>query len=496
MPAHTAARSPRSPPGRRAAGTHHRLRKGLIAGGVAVAAAVRRPSRSRRGESKPSRRHNRAPAVARCEPTRFNRSATLRGDEHQRGAAARLLHRVAADADQPARRARERDLHVIAKGSRSGVHDGQAARYSQGDGASFVPSDPFLSGETVTVRGKLRSAARTRSFGYSFVVATPDALPYSKPKRAVGAGLQREDALPLGAGAASAERRRHGALGGERAGRHLRGAIFGTGSGGADDLRRSGQPRLVQTACRPASRRTNLQVQSLDGRPVLTWWAGLHPKQGFGQGEQLIYDTSYRQVGARPRGQRIQSRSPRVPHHGARHGAGDGVRPDRLQPLQRRAARPAAPSPTASFRKSTCAPGWSDASGTASTRAARRLLQLADGASHEWPYDYFHLNSIDQHPDGTTLISARNTWAIYQLNTTTGQLQNAIGGHHSGVKLGQARTRPTSTTRRRWPNGEISVFDNGSVPKVHSQSRGLVARAQREHRHGIARPRSTSTARR
>ena len=31
------------------------------------------------------------------------------------------------------------------------------------------------------------------------------------------------------------------------------------------------------------------------------------------------------------------------------------------------------------------------------------------------PWDYFHLNSIDLEPDGDLLISARNTWAAYQL---------------------------------------------------------------------------------
>ena len=37
-----------------------------------------------------------------------------------------------------------------------------------------------------------------------------------------------------------------------------------------------------------------------------------------------------------------------------------------------------------------------------------------------------------------------------------------------------ARAPPTSTTPTTLPNGTISVFDNGAVPKVHPQSRGLV----------------------
>ena len=42
---------------------------------------------------------------------------------------------------------------------------------------------------------------------------------------------------------------------------------------------------------------TNLQVQQLDGKPVLTWWQGYIPPQGFGEGEEIIDNSSYQQVG-------------------------------------------------------------------------------------------------------------------------------------------------------------------------------------------------------
>ena len=59
-----------------------------------------------------------------------------------------------------------------------------------------------------------------------------------------------------------------------------------------------------------------------------------------------------------------------------------------------------------------------------------------EGASTEWPFDYFHINSIDQLAGGTTLISARNTWALYELNTTTGQVVLRIGGKHGERQAG------------------------------------------------------------
>ena len=31
-------------------------------------------------------------------------------------------------------------------------------------------------------------------------------------------------------------------------------------------------------------------------------------------------------------------------------------------------------------------------------------------------YDYFHVNSIQQLPDGNLIVSARNTWGVYEIN--------------------------------------------------------------------------------
>ena len=39
---------------------------------------------------------------------------------------------------------------------------------------------------------------------------------------------------------------------------------------------------------------TNFQVQSYEGQPVLTWWQGHVLQVGFGEGEDVIYDSSYR----------------------------------------------------------------------------------------------------------------------------------------------------------------------------------------------------------
>ncbi len=49
-----------------------------------------------------------------------------------------------------------------------------------------------------------------------------------------------------------------------------------------------------------------------------------------------------------------------------------------------------------------------------------------------------------------------------------------IGGKHSSVKLAAGAATAYQHDATMLANGTISVFDNGGVPKVHAQSRGLM----------------------
>jgi hypothetical protein len=453
--------------------SHARMRRGLVAGGVAVAlgSATTLAIASQRIEAEQAA--FRVPAVGRCEPTTFNRSATLPGtplsvsplpgsyDSSARTQISLLGAPPSAISD------------VSVKGSMTGGHGGRLRAYSQGDGASFVPSAPFSSGETVAVRGKVRSGGRTLRFAYSFVVATQDALPYSAPNIPSGNDYNEKmhfrSAPTLEAPAIEVTARSPASAPGD---------IFAApynGPGPAGPMIFDEAGNLVWFKPLPADvSATNLQVQQLDGKPVLTWWQGYIPKQGFGEGEEIIDDSSYRQIG--------------------RVHAGNGYKAD----LHDFHITPQDTAVLTVFNPVDCdLSGVNGASGGAVTDNAFQEVDLrtglvrrewhsldhvplsdsystTTGASREWPYDYFHINSVDQNADGTTLISARNTWAMYELNTTTGQLENAIGGQHSGVKLGEGARTAYQHDATTLANGEISVFDNGSVPKVHPQSRGIV----------------------
>ena len=87
------------------------------------------------------------------------------------------------------------------------------AAYSQGDGASFVPSQPFRAGETVTVRGQRQGRLAQRalrlpaSWSPTRTRATTRRRRVSVPQR-----LRRDAALPLAPGTEAAGARRDRAL--------------------------------------------------------------------------------------------------------------------------------------------------------------------------------------------------------------------------------------------------------------------------------------------
>jgi len=94
-----------------------------------------------------------------------------------------------------------------------------------------------------------------------------------------------------------------------------------------------------------------------------------------------------------------------------------------------------------------------------------------------YPWDYFHINSIDVDHDGHLLISGRNTWAVYKVHRHTGAIMWRLGGKRTDFALGKgARFAFQHDARRHGSAGtSISVFDNGGAERrqVESQSRGL-----------------------
>ena len=97
----------------------------------------------------------------------------------------------------------------------------------------------------------------------------------------------------------------------------------------------------------------------------------------------------------------------------------------------------------------------------------------------DYPYDYFHINSIAVDHDRNLLVGARNTWTVYKVDRETGGVIWRLDGKKSDFKMEEGTQSAFQHDARRHPDGTItdgtiSVFDNGAHPEVHDQSRGIV----------------------
>jgi hypothetical protein len=154
----------------------------------------------------------------------------------------------------------------------------------------------------------------------------------------------------------------------------------------------------------------------------LTWWQGHVTPQGFGEGEEVIENQAYHEIG--------------------RVHAGNGYKADLhdFHITPRGTAQLTAFEPVECDLSALGGPRHAAVTNTAiqeidlATGLVRRewtsldhigLAESYSSATHSstaWPFDYFHVNSIDQLANGRTLLSARNTWGLYELNTITGQV--------------------------------------------------------------------------
>jgi hypothetical protein len=89
-----------------------------------------------------------------------------------------------------------------------------------------------------------------------------------------------------------------------------------------------------------------------------------------------------------------------------------------------------------------------------------------DGFSSTTPWDYFHINSVDQNADGDYLVSARHTCTVYKVSGQDGHIIWRLGGAYSDFSFpaglnfsfqhdARFRQENASTTI-------ISLFDNAS----------------------------------
>lgn len=106
---------------------------------------------------------------------------------------------------------------------------------------------------------------------------------------------------------------------------------------------------------------------------------------------------------------------------------------------------------------------------------------VGSGLSPQSPWDYFHLNSIDEHPeDGHYLLSARHVNAVYKIDGETGEVIWRLGGRLSDFEF-EDGLNFSSQHDARWLSSNasadvISLFDNASngFQMTAERSQGMI----------------------
>lgn len=217
-------------------------------------------------------------------------------------------------------------------------------------------------------------------------------------------------------------------------------------------------------------RAANFRVSRYQGEPVLTWWEGTL-NGGIGAGAYVIADSSYRVI--------------------ARVTAGNGRQADLHEFL-------VTPQGTALFFADEGVPASTSDGSPAPWQVMDCVVQEVDIASGrvlvEWHsadhialdesyvapptqagqiYDYVHANSIDVGADGSLLVSARNTSAVYSLDRSSGEIAWRLGGKRSDFSIGDGAGFGWQHDARWQPDGTVSMFDDEAAP---GQSRAIVLR--------------------
>lgn len=367
---------------------------------------------------------------------------------------------------------------VSVTGSVSGLHRGRLAPLPADAGTAFAPARRFTPGETVVVVARLSSPKAGTTSGdpgaerlrFSFRVATPVSPRASRPHARSAEDHVR--GLTTGHGPTQTFHSEPGlhppALRLTHNPDRSSGDIFlaPENSPQTGPMILNPQGQLVWFA--PNGSGGDFAVQHYEGHPVLTWWQGqIVNGQVVNPSEDVIADSSYRTV--------------------ADVHAGYGY-PTDLHDFQLTARGTAyldSPVLTQASLKSVGGP----AKGTVVDYVLQevdvrtgKVLWAWHALGHvpidasympysrrESSYDFFHLNSIEQLPNGNLLISARDTWAVYEISRQTGRVIWTLGGKDSSFKMGPG-TNFEWQHDARMAGRTLSLFDDAGYPPEERQS--------------------------
>jgi hypothetical protein len=237
----------------------------------------------------------------------------------------------------------------------------------------------------------------------------------------------------------------------------------------------------------------DLQQETYQGRPVLLWWQGVITNTGAAtSGEIVVVDQHYRKIAT------LKAQSPwTISLHDAVISAGNiWVTVYRNVPNQNLVAYGGSPTGTVydagvqeyNLKTGTLIYTWDALNpGGIPNVPLSDSEQPAPGSTPSGAaWDAYHVNSVQVLPGNEILVSMRNTWAAYLIDTTTSKIVWTLGGKSSADSF----TIP-SNARFAWQhdvqllsNNQVSLFNDACCkllagPKLappNGPSQGMVLR--------------------
>ncbi|HEY1508192.1 MAG TPA: MFS transporter [Solirubrobacteraceae bacterium] len=233
---------------------------------------------------------------------------------------------------------------------------------------------------------------------------------------------------------------------------------------------------------------SNLSLQSYQGKPALSWWQGEITNTGATtSGEDVVVDQHYQPVAS------VKGTGGWIPtlHELIIEGDHAWVTVNKNIPmdLSKYGGAYNGTLDDSAVQEYSLSTGkllysW-DALGHIPLSDSRATLP-----TNGFPWDAYHVNSIDLLPGGRFLVSMRNTWAAYLVDAATGRIQWTLGGKHSSFRLGPNAGFQWQHDVVLHPDSTLTMFDDhccqitggGTYVTPTAPSRGLTLKVDQRTR--------------
>lgn len=359
---------------------------------------------------------------------------------------------------------------VRVSASESGGHSGVLMPHGDGNGVSYVPDRPFAAGEEVTVTSDV-PLTDDADGALVFTVSTP-LLPATPPaEREEDAPLvdphmfmSRPDIRPPVVNVLT------------DTGDTAPGLVFlaprmENGHSGSLIIDNTGEPVWFHKPEPDLSESMDFRVAAYHGQPVLTWWEGAKPR-GYGVGHYLIANTAYEIIATVQVPNGFQGGD----HHEFRITPRDTALFGIYAPVEW----------DLTAQDGFANDGVLDQVVLEVEIGTGRVLFEWHALDHididesfesipEDPaqlYDYVHMNSISEDPDGNYILSLRHTHSLVLIDRETSDVIWRLNGKRSDFEMGEGAEFAKQHDAQSHGDGLVTLFDNGTA----SADSGIVSR--------------------